>query len=320
MSDQLSITSLYEQLRRRIEIHWLAGRAAADLALDVREARSGRIGLAGNLNLIHSNQIQLIGYREMDYLNALPPAECERTLDQIFSGQTRLLVLGDAVEPPPGLLERCDATPVGLFSSPLPGYELLSEIQFLLAHELAEQVTLHGVFLEVAGMGLLLTGGPGTGKSELALELVTRGHRLIADDAPIFSRVSPTTLSGTCPALLQDFLEVRGLGVLNIRAMFGDSAIKRSKYLRTIVHLQPLSEVDVGEENRLIGLCGERKILGISIPEVTLPVAPGRDIAVLIEAAARNQALKSNGYFAAEDFRLRLRKQINAGDDGRNNG
>ncbi len=312
MSDQLSVADFHEKLHQRIDtIRWIAGSKAADLMLDEAEARSGGIALAGNLNLIHSNQVQLIGSREMEYLDGLPAGEFDKVLEQIFSGRTRIIVLADNLAAPKPMVERCDAQPVALFSSSLPGHELLSEIQFLLSHELAEQVTLHGVFLDVAGMGTLLTGGAGTGKSELALELVTRGHRLIADDAPVFSRVSPTTLSGACPALLQDFLEVRGLGVINIRAMFGDAAIKQSKYLRLIVNLVPLSQVQLGEENRLVGLCGERKILGIRVPEVTLPVAPGRDIAVLIEAAARNQALKANGYFAAEDFRVRLRNRIN---------
>ncbi|HGG60913.1 MAG TPA: HPr(Ser) kinase/phosphatase [Gammaproteobacteria bacterium] len=311
MSDELAVADFYERLHQRIDtIRWIAGAEAAALTLDAAEARSGGIGLAGNLNLIHSNQVQLIGCREMEYLDGLPTEEFGKVLDQIFSGRTRIIVLADDVSAPKPMVERCDTQPVALFSSSLRGHELLSEIQFLLSHELAEQVTLHGVFLDVAGMGTLLTGGAGTGKSELALELVTRGHRLVADDAPVFSRVSPTTLSGACPELLQDFLEVRGLGVINIRAMFGDAAIKQSKYLRLIVNLTPLSQVRLGEENRLVGLCGERKILGIKIPEVTLPVAPGRDIAVLIEAAARNQALKANGYFAAEDFRVRLRNRI----------
>ena len=310
MSSRLAISELYTQLQQRLDIRWIAGHGAGENFLDVDNARLGDIGLVGHLNLIHSNQIQLIGVREAEYLKGLGLNARIKKIDQLFLGQVAILVLAEQVQPFEQLAERCDESQVALFRSSLKTYELLSEIQFFLAQELAEQVVLHGVYLEVAGIGLLLTGDPAIGKSELALELVTRGNRLIADDAPIFSRISPTTLSGESPELLQDFLEVRGLGVLNIRAMFGDASIKRRKYLRMVVNLMPMSDEHMSEENRLEGLCKEREVLGIKVPEVTIPVAPGRDLAILVEAAARNQILKANGYSAADDFRVRLSNQI----------
>ena len=308
MSTQLAISELYEQLKHRLDIQWLAGRNAGDSYLD--DARSGDIGLVGHLNLIHANQIQLIGYREAQYLKQLSADARKKKIEHLFLGQVAILVLAEHVEPFEQLEQRCDEAQVALFRSSLKTYELLSEIQFFLAQELAEQVVLHGVFLEVAGIGLLLTGESAIGKSELALELVTRGNRLIADDAPIFSRISPTTLSGESPELLQDFLEVRGLGILNIRAMFGDASIKQRKYLRMVVNLVPMSDAHFNEGNRLEGLSNEKEILGIKVPEITIPVAPGRDLAILVEAAARNQILKTNGYSAADDFRGRLNNQI----------
>lgn len=312
MSTRLAISELFHQLQQRLDIQWISGCNAGDNCLDVDDTRSGDVGLVGHLNLIHSNQIQLIGFREAEYLKGLSEKSKSKKINQLFMGQVAVIVLAEQVEPFERLAERCEESQVALFCSSLKTYELLSEVQFFLAQELAEQVVLHGVFLEVAGIGLLLTGDPAIGKSELALELVTRGNRLIADDAPIFSRISPTTVSGESPEILQDFLEVRGLGVLNIRAMFGDASIKRRKYLRMVVKLVPMSEEHLNEENRLEGLCEEREVLGITVPEVTVPVAPGRDLAILVEAAARNQILKANGYSAAEDFRVRLSNQIHS--------
>ena len=149
-------------------------------------------------------------------------------------------------------------------------------------------------------MGVLLTGDPAVGKSELALDLITRGNRLVADDAPEFTRIAPDIVSGTCPPLLREFLEVRGLGILNIRAMFGDSAIKRQKYLRLIVHLKRMSADQISSMDRLTGTHTNRDVLGVSIPQVTVPVAPGRNLSVLVESAVRNHLLRMKGYDATE--------------------
>lgn len=168
--------------------------------------------------------------------------------------------------------------------------------------------------MEVMGIGVLLSGESGVGKSEAALELITRGHRLIADDAPEFSRVSPDTINGICPAALIGFLEVRGLGVLNIRAMFGDSAIKLNKYLRLIVELQHMSEESLRSLDRLQGSKQSITIQEVAIPSITLPVAPGRNIAVLIESAVRDHILKQKGYNAAEDFINKQAQLISRGE------
>jgi len=174
-----------------------------------------------------------------------------------------------------------------------------------------ERLTLHGVFMEVMGAGVLLSGSSGVGKSELALELITRGHRLIADDAPIFSRMDPNSLVGNCPDLLRDFLEVRGLGLLNIRAMFGDSSIKEARFLQLIVHLEHMDEMELKEIDRLYGSHQIRTFLEVEIPQITIPIAPGRNLAVLVEAAVRDHLLRRNGYNAALDFIERQQIQIN---------
>ena len=169
--------------------------------------------------------------------------------------------------------------------------------------------------MEVMGLGVLLTGPSGVGKSELALELLSRGHRLVADDAPEFRRTAPDTVHGSCPPMLTDFIEVRGLGILNVRAMYGNNAVMPHKRLHLIIHLQPLTENgNVPAFDRLDTNQRHRAILEVDIPEVILPVAAGRDLAVIIEAAVRNHVLYLNGYNAAEDFIERQQQYIDNKD------
>ena len=169
---------------------------------------------------------------------------------------------------------------------------------------LAPQTTLHGVFMEIYSIGVLITGESGAGKSELALELITRGHRLVADDAPEFTQIAPDVIDGTCPAMLQDMLEVRGLGVMNIRQMFGDTAVKRNKYLRLIVNLIP-PRPDKDPMARLTGEAGAQRVLDLDVPVFHLPVAPGRNLAVMTEAAVRLHILRSKGEDPAAAFLAR---------------
>ncbi len=173
----------------------------------------------------------------------------------------------------------------------------------------SQQSAIHGVLLDVLGMGVLLTGRSGIGKSELALGLINRGHRLVADDAPVFERTGEGNIIGSCPDLLQDFLEVRGLGILNIRALFGDTAIKTRKRLQLIVKIIEIDHKSIQQIDRLHGIHRKRRVLDVEIPEVTIPVAPGRHLPVLVEGAVRNQVLKSTGYEASAEF-IKRQKQI----------
>jgi len=211
--------------------------------------------------------------------------------------------------------QQAEATSTPLLRTPFPIGELLEHLQYYSSIALAERITLHGVFLEVLGMGVLITGDAAVGKSELALELISRGNRLIADDAAMFSRIAPDIISGTCPPVLQDFLEVRGLGIVNIRAMFGDSAIKRNKYLRLIVRLRRMTDAELATVDRLSGCHDNRPVLGLQVPEVTIPVAPGRNMAILVETAVRNHMLKLKGYDASAAF-IETQREAVIGDLG----
>lgn len=213
-----------------------------------------------------------------------------------------MILVAEDLPAPAELTRRSDKHGIALIRSPLDSNTLILELQYFLGNLLADKVILHGVFMEVMGMGVLLSGEAGIGKSELALELISRGHRLIADDAPEFSRIAPDIINGTCPNVLREFLEVRGLGIINVRAMFGDSATKQNKYLRLIIHLEPMDEEDLSQIDRLHGSRQTRDVLGVPIPEIRLPVAPGRNLAVLAEIAVRNHMLTLKGYEAHHDF------------------
>ncbi len=300
MPRSVRVRDLYDALHERLKLVWLAGRAGAETPLlaESTDASSGII--AGPLNYIHPNRVQVIGPAEESYLDSLRSANRQQALRQLFAEQPALIVLVDDIAGPEELVGMADEASIALMRSPLPDNQVLDNLQYYASLFLSEKTTLHGVFPEVLGMGVLLTGDPAVGKSELALDLITRGSRLVADDAPEFTRIAPDIISGTCPPLLREFLEVRGLGILNIRAMFGDSSIKRTKYLRLIVHLKRMSAEQISGMDRLSGAHANRDVLGVSTPQVTVPVAPGRNLAVLVESAVRNHLLRLKGYDATE--------------------
>jgi HPr kinase/phosphorylase len=257
----------------------------------------------GYLNTIYANRVQIIGSDELTYLDGLESRARWETLAKIVNAKPLALLLSKDQPCPPDLRDAANESDTALWVSPRRGHELLTYLQYHLARALARRITLHGVFMEVYSIGVLLAGESGSGKSELALELITRGHRLVADDAPEFTNIAPDILDGTCPDLLQDLLEVRGLGVLNVRQMFGDTAVKRNKYIRLIVHLERQDpERNPKPVDRLYGDVGHREVLDIKVPLITLPVAPGRNLAVLVEAAVRSHVLKSKGIDAAQTF------------------
>ncbi len=312
MSTGLSTRQLFERLQAKLQLEWTAGQEGGEQPLRGTPGSRGQ-ALVGGLNWIHPNRIQVVGPSELAYLHKLESASLEDALSHLFAARPAAILLSNGIDADPPLIAAAQRTTTPVLRSPLPDAQLIFELQYFLTNALAEPVTVHGVFMEVMGMGVLLTGEAGIGKSELALELVNRGHRLIADDAPSFARIAPDILNGSCPGLLDGFLEVRGLGILNIRAMFGDSAIKLNKYLRLIVHLERQGRLQLAELDRLAGSNSSRWLLGVEIPQITLPVAPGRSLAILVEAAVRNHQLRRQGYIASDDFLQRQQEQVDRG-------
>lgn len=305
MADRLRARELFSELGERLELRWIAGQRGGERVIERGEHLSRRPSLAGYLNVIHPNKVQIVGSAELAWLDGLDARTRWEVLQKIMQSRPLAMVITQGQSCPADLRDAVEESDTPLWVSPRRGYELLNLLQYHLARALAPRVTLHGVFMEIYSIGVLVTGDSGAGKSELALELISRGHRLVADDAPEFTQIAPDVLDGTCPELLQDLLEVRGLGVLNIREMFGDTAVKRNKYLRLIVHLERAPELSNEAMARITGESGSRKVLDLDVPVVQLPVAAGRNLAVLTEAAVRLHLLRSKGMDPAAAFLAR---------------
>jgi HPr kinase/phosphorylase len=302
MSADASVGTLFDALQTKLGLNWAGSRHGEGRVIQNPGPDDTGTALVGHLNPIHRHCVQVLGTTEVRYLENLQDDARLDLVKQLCADHTDLIVIGDAQPLPDDIRQRSQAGSIPVFTSAQPSAHLVSYLQYYLANLFAEKIILHGVFLEVFSLGLLITGDPSVGKSELALELVARGHRLVADDAPVFARTAPDVLNGRCPDILRDFLEVRGLGVLNVRAMFGDSAIKQNRNLRLILKLVAMSDEEIHSIDRLHGASTKRAILGVEVPEITLPVAPGRNLAVLAEAAARNHSLMLKGFDSARLF------------------
>lgn len=314
MADRLRARELFEELGERLELRWLAGQRGGERVLERGEHLSRRPSLAGYLNVIHPNKVQIIGSAELSWLDGLDARTRWEVLQKVMESRPLAMVITQNQVCPADLRDAVEESDTPLWASPRRGYELLNLLQYHLARSLAPRVTLHGVFMEIYSIGVLITGDSGLGKSELALELISRGHRLVADDAPEFTQIAPDVLDGTCPDLLQDLLEVRGLGVMNIRQMFGDTAVKKNKYLRLVVHLVRAQEPSLEAMARITGESGSRKVLDLDVPVVELPVAAGRNLAVLTEAAVRLHLLRSKGMDPAAAFLARHSEFLQQGE------
>lgn len=301
MTASVTPAELFERFAERLDLNWITGKSEAARRTLTPTGFQSRQSLVGFLNLIHSTRIQVIGREEFDWLESLDSRIRWESLARIMDSRPAAIIVANSLEVADDLKQLAEESSTPLMTSSQPDWELVNFLEYQISRRLASRETLHGVFMEIFTIGVLITGQAGTGKSELALELISRGHRLIADDAPEFTQLMPDIIEGSCPPVLRECLEVRGLGILNIRRMFGDAAIKATKYLRLIIHLH-LPETGVEDNNRLHGDDSQRQVLDLKIPQINLPVLAGRNMAVIAEAAVRDFMLRMKGFDAAAEF------------------
>ena len=314
MMRQVTVAKLFAENQGRLGLTWLAGGQGGSKVLTGEAALKPTVGQVGHMNFIHPFRIQILGAAEIAYLGSLSPDELKAVVDALFTIDLAVIVVANGEPVAPYLAEQCNQHHLALFTSPQPSPHVVDVIRLYLMRVLAESTTLHGVFLDVLEMGVLITGASAIGKSELALELISRGNGLVADDIVELYRISPDTLEGRCPGVLRDFLEVRGIGILNIRTIFGETAVRPRKLLKLMVHLEDHSHEAFSELDRLQVNATFQEILGVPIRKVTIPVAAGRNLAVLVEAAVRNFVLNQRGIDSTKEFIERQQKLMEDGD------
>jgi HPr kinase/phosphorylase len=310
----ISAEALFEAHRPAMHWEWIAGHAHPERHFDdnaVRDARSPA-DLVGYLNYVHPYRVQIVGRREVAYLLASEQGDQERRISRIVTLEPPVLIIADDQVAPPRLVAMCDRAEIPLFQTAESAGHVIDVVRTYLAQLFAERTTRHGVFMDILGLGVLLTGESGLGKSELGLELVSRGHGLVADDAVDLFRVSQTSLEGRCPELLQNLLEVRGIGLLDIKAIFGETAVRRKMRLHLIVHLVRKETME-REFERLPHEPLFEEILEIAVRKVVIAVDAGRNLAVLVEAAVRNTVLQLRGIDTYQEF---VKRHQRAMDDG----
>ncbi len=312
---QTTVAQLYEDNRERLSLTWVCGKAGSGAA--IRQDPSESAAFVGHLNLIHPNRIQVVGPHEEAHIAALEPERLSRVIERSLTPSPAALIMADGVPGHPRVLEIAEARNIAVLASPLPAAFLIDKLRRYLAKTLAESTQRHGVFMDVLGLGVLITGESGVGKSELGLELISRGHGLVADDVVEIRHLGASQLEGRCPPMLKDFLEVRGLGMLNVRTIFGETAVRPKMNLRLVVHLlKPTQSAPQVERLPLHELSEE--ILGVTVRKVVIPVAEGRNLAVLVEAAVRNYILQLRGIDSTGEFVQRQKAALeeDLDDDG----
>ncbi|MGI4812506.1 MAG: HPr(Ser) kinase/phosphatase [Janthinobacterium lividum] len=302
----INAQSIFDDNAAALKLSWLTGHEGWERGFSsetVDKATSGA-DLVGHLNLIHPNRIQVLGEAELEYYERQTDEARKRHMAELISLEPPFLVIGDGREAPGELVLRCTRSSTPLFTTALSAAAVIDNLRLYMSRILAPRETKHGVFLDILGMGVLLTGDSGLGKSELGLELISRGHGLVSDDAVDFVRLGPDFVEGRCPPLLQNLLEVRGLGLLDIKTIFGETAVRRKMKLKLIVELVRRTD---GEFQRLPLESQTVDVLGLPINKVILQVAAGRNLAVLVEAAVRNTILRLRGIDTLRDFMDRQR-------------
>jgi HPr kinase/phosphorylase len=300
----LTIQEIYNECAEKTSLTWIAGAYSADRSLAHEAGHSA--DMVGHLNFAHPARIQVFGKEEYTYFFGFDPGRRRHHLEDLVAGGVPAIIIAENLAPAQDLLDFCQDKGIPLLASSLSSAEVIDVLRIYLSKRLAPTTIVHGVMLDVLGLGVLIQGESGLGKSELALELISRGHGLVADDAVELARIAPNIIEGHCPPLIQNLLEVRGIGLLDIRTIFGETSVRRKMLVRLVVQLaRSLPE----NFERLPAQQQTTDILGVPLRTVTLQVAAGRNLAVLVEAAVRNTILALRGIDTMDAF---IRRQSQA--------
>ena len=291
-----------------IDLVLLAGAPGLSRLITSPHIQKTGLALAGFEQFLRPGRVLIFGESEVRYLEGLPPSARHDAAARVFARQIPCVILTGGFEPSPELADEAARAEVPLLQTPLATPTAISKLTARLESHLAVRGMIHGVLMDVLGLGVLVVGDSGIGKSECALDLIVRGHRLVADDTVELRRRGEGVVLGSCPELTRYHMEIRGLGVINIRDLFGVAATRSSKRVELVVQLErwdPVREYD------RLGLDEERHdVLGVSVPMIRMPVAPGRNLAILVEVAARNQLLRARGHHAARELAERLAREL----------
>jgi HPr kinase/phosphorylase len=294
-----------------LPLELLAGARGLDRPITNPYIQKTGLALAGFHEYLQAGRVLIYGESEVRYLEGLEPSVRRVALARSLATAVPCVLLTGGLEPPPDLVEEAERAGVPLLTTRVGTATAIGKLTALLEDRLAVRETIHGVLLDILGLGVLMVGESGIGKSECALDLVVRGHRLVADDTVEVRRRAANIIVGSCPELTRHHMELRGLGVINLRDLFGVASTRISKRVELVVQLE---RWDPRREYERLGLDEHFfDLLGLRIPLIRMPVAPGRNLAILVEVAARNQLLRTRGINAARELAARLDAQLREG-------
>ena len=302
---------------RALHVELLAGQAGTGRCITIAQPQKTGLALSGFDAYLHAGRVLVFGESEIRYVESLAPADRTPALDRVFAHDLPCVLVTGGFDPAAEIAAAADRASVPLLRTTASTPDAMTRLSAVLDTFLAARGIVHGVLMDILGLGVLVVGESGIGKSECALDLVVRGHRLVADDAVELRCRAQSYVLGSCPELTRHHMEIRGLGLINIQDLFGVASTRTSKRVELVVQLE---RWEPGREYDRLGLDDEfYETLGVRIPMVRMPVAPGRNVAILVEVAARNQLLRSRGHHAARKLVARLNRQLEPGgqtDDG----
>ncbi len=282
----------------------LAGESGVGRRIALHRVQKPGLALAGYVRQVHPERVQILGATELSYLASLPIDEARHGIETFMALEPACIVVTKGLDVPQNLIDSANKTNVPLLRTPLSSSAAIEAVQTFIERELAPTCSIHGVLMDVLGVGVLLLGKSGIGKSEAALELIMRGHRLVADDLVEVRRTSGNMLVGWASELIKHHMEVRGIGIINIKDMFGVAAVRDEKKVEVVLELVRWDEAEGPERLGLDEMVYQ--ILEVGVPLLRIPVSPGRNVSSLIEVAARNRLLQVRGHHSAREFQERL--------------